>query len=130
MQNNQTMTLWAGLFASLFMYIGIAFFASPEGSMKPEEIEGYLPIVMVVALVITGMVVMASSLFKNLNFQTYIIIRAALSESIAVFGLVLCFLSGNFIYLGAFMAWSIGLFLFIFPSERARAAYEEKVGTT
>ena len=130
MQQNPTLIIWGGLFVSLFMYLGVGLVAAPETAGEPEQVDTLAVALSVASIGITGVVVMASALFKNLNFHTFTIIRAALSESIAIFGLVLCFLSGEQVYLGAFLAWSMGLFLFIFPSEKAKSAHQAGLSVT
>ena len=128
MQPNQTVIIWGALFVSLFMYLGVALIAAPEPASEPELTDTLAIALSAIAIGITGVVVMASGVFKNINFHSYTIIRAALSESIAVFGVVLFFLSGEVVYLGAFLAWSMGLFLFIFPSEKAKLAHQGDQG--
>ncbi|MBM76463.1 MAG: hypothetical protein CMK59_13740 [Proteobacteria bacterium] len=128
MENKTTVIVWFALILSIFAYGGVAWFISPKGGSDPELIEMLSIAFTILGLVTTVVVVMGANLFKSVDFDTFTIIRAALSESIAIYGLVLCFLSGNFTYIGAFIAWSVGLFLFCFPSESARAAFEENKG--
>ena len=52
------------------------------------------------------------------NYFVTCILKWALSESVAVYGLVLCILTGNQIYLGGFILWSLTLMVVHAPSKK------------
>ena len=80
-----------------------------------------------VGLSVTGVILMAPRLFAaTLPFMTFNILRCALAESVAIFGLVLAMLGENPSVFSLFFVWSVGLFLLLAPTNSARLRFESR----
>ena len=119
--------IWFALFSSIIIYTVVGFVVAPEPPQNAEDL-AMLPMVFgAVSLGITGIVFMARVIFASItDFIVFSILRWALSESIAVFGLVLTFLTGNTLFVLVFALWSAHLFLLTFPTRGRLEAFENR----
>ena len=112
-------TLWiiyAALCMSQLIYgvVGVVVVEPPE---EPNT-DMVLPIALsLIALSTSGFSLFVGKIIKG-NYQTSCIIKWALTESVAIYGFVLFFLTGNTTYLGAFILFSLALMAVHAPKKR------------
>lgn len=111
-------TLWivyGALCLSQLVYgvVGTVIKASGEPTTSLE-----MPIALVFAGITSSVLSFVMGNLIQGNYFTKCIIKWALSESVAVYGLVLCILTGNKLYLGAFIVWSLALMAVHAPSQK------------
>ena len=119
--------IWFALFSSVIIYAVVGFVIAPEPPENAEDL-AMLPMVFgAVSLGITAMVFMARVIFASVkDFVAFSILRWALAESIAVFGLVLTFLTGKTLFVLVFAIWAAHLFLLTFPTRGRLEAFENR----
>jgi hypothetical protein len=66
-----------------------------------------IPVFGGLAAIQTALIFVWGRLFASADYQTYSVIRWALAEAVAVYGLVLCFLGAPETTSGAFFGWAL-----------------------
>lgn len=132
--------VWGSLLASVFIYgiVGYVVTAEPSEALNSEIVPTLFPIlallsVMILPLILFFRKMMLYGPLENGAIETIEQLRTraftpymvswALSESVAIYGFLLTFLSYNMDYYFGFTAWSIVLFAIFRPN---MAALEEK----
>jgi len=112
-------TIWGALLFSVFLYGGVGFFAAGVGTAEPDP--NFLN-VLFIALCFVSVFTSTAVLFllgrfmsNTCDFITYCIVRWAMSESIAIFGLVLALMGAQARPL-IFYVWSAMLMILTAPS--------------
>ena len=120
--------LWIALFASVLIYAALGVY----GPLKrepgdPELLRTMTQVIGVIALANVGAVFgLRGVLAKTLPYQAYCLVRWALCESVAVFGLVLFFMGATIEVLGAFCAVAMFAMVLARPSAGDKEAYDEE----
>ena len=108
--------VFGGLILFQFMYgvVGVVVFSSPE---EPYT-DLMFPIALgVLALAISILTFLMGNFFKG-DYFTRCILCWTLCESIALFGLILVYLTGNNTYLFGFILWGLALMAVHAPSKK------------
>ncbi len=139
MTRQQLQTLWIlflALLSSVVIYVVVAVLIAAQGGPPPAQTEafdtellqylflGLGAAVTVASLVVPGLVI-RSEPGEALPFErlfTKKILQWAMAESIAIFGLLLYFLTGDLGYTYIFAAWAAIMMLFHGPFGLAPAA--------
>lgn len=132
--------VWASLLASVFIYgvVGYIVTSDPSEALNSEVVPTLFPIFVMLSVMILPLALflrkmmlygpLENGAIENLEqlraraFTPYMI-SWALSESVAIYGFLLTFLSFNMDYYFGFTAWSIVLFAIFRPN---MGALEEK----
>lgn len=118
--------IWGALTFSVVIYAVVGTIVAGNPNPAPE-LQLMLPIFTVLSLSITGMVLFGSRLIANATkvYFTYAILRWALSESVAIFGLVMKFLGADALVLYVFVGWSLLLYLVLAPRQSEIERFEQ-----
>jgi hypothetical protein len=124
---NTAFIIWGALVVSVLVYFGVGFFLHQSGEVGQAN-ETLPTLRLVLALVACGETVIVVLFPKIMagkipTFFTMSIIRWALSESIAIFGLVLVLMGDQVAVSAGFVVWSLVLILATAPTDRARARW-------
>ena len=84
---------------------------------------------LIAALIVTGVVLGSGRIFGKLRYIAFCIIRWALSEAIALFGLVLAIMIGDTDPLIAGIVWSLLLNVWSAPTRRDHDRFVQRGGT-
>lgn len=128
----QPLILWVVLFASLAMYGIIGSVIDIKASMPADTLQFMLIAFGVVALsnsMLIFTVVPKMMTSRPKTAQTYLvfgILRWAMSEVVAILGLVYKFMGGQATFFYAFLGWAVLLMLFTMPSKRDQEAFGVK----
>ncbi len=115
--------IWGAIFASIFVYAGIAMALRMSGFAEGQgaPVEMLMAVLGAMALSIGAFaVVFVPRALGHLPLITYSILRAALAESVAVFGLVLMILGAPIPVGIVFFAASAILLVIVRPRVRTR----------
>lgn len=112
-----TWIIYGALCMSMIIYGAVGF-----AVVEPPE-EANTDMVMPLALGMVSLTTSAGTFFVDKfiqgNYQTRNIIKWALTESIAIYGFVLYFLTANTVYLLAFIGFALALMAVHAPNQRA-----------
>jgi len=114
--------LWLALINSLFIYLVVGYFTRQNNPpAEPAEVLPTLTAVLGFVSIAISVVIFAIGprIAKNNNFFTYSIIRWAMSESIAIYGLVLFILGASWYVFGGFFIWSLFMLIIFMPNQGA-----------
>ncbi|MDP8222529.1 MAG: hypothetical protein P9L99_04150 [Candidatus Lernaella stagnicola] len=121
--------LWFALLSSVAAYAVIGVFLrqmNGADAAAPDGIAVMRYALLGVAFAVTCINFLAPRLFgPKFNFMQFCIIRWALAEAVAIFGLVLIILGEELPVLLIFVAWSIALFMILAPTEGAKRRHDE-----
>lgn len=114
--------IWFALLASVGIYAVVGLVVAPLAApaLAPEQLNLFLMVFALLAMTQSGVAMMVPRILPRLPFFTQHILRWALAESIAVFGLVLRFLGGSTLYFLSFLGWSALLLLTLRPGQEKR----------
>ena len=116
--NMQTIwIIYGALCMSMIVYgvVGYVIVAPPE---DPNS-DLVMPLALAMISLTTGVGSFFVDKFVQGNYQTRSIIKWALTESIAIYGFVLYFLTANNVYLLAFIAFALALMAVHAPNQKA-----------
>ncbi len=122
--------IWAAITFSTFIYGGIAYF--PQiGIVKTDPDPDFIQTLTLAfgaisTAAIVGQSLLSTLLARALPFEVFCIMRWALSESVAIYGLVLFILSGSWPLFLAFLFPSLVMLLLLFPGETLYMNYMGK----
>ena len=116
--------LWSALLTGVVIY-GVIATILPATTPVPE-LQTLMLAITVIGLVVTGVVLLGARMIARGTKQYFIfsILRWALSESVAIGGLILHFIGASANVTYAFVGWSIVLFLVLAPRDSDRARFE------
>ncbi len=122
--------IWAALAMSVLIYGTVGVVLKMNGSpqaVDPKLIQTLSLAFGAVVLMETvlAVIVLGRVLARSGNFFTYCIIRWALMETSAIFGLVLLLLGAGLEIAAGFMAWSLLWILLLAPTASAKEKFEE-----
>lgn len=119
--------IWIALFSSVILYAAIGLYLPINGDAPANDVAKLLTQVCgFVSLTNLGVVFgLQRVLAARLPYVVYSIVRWALCESVAVFGLVLHFLGAQDAVLLAFVAASAFAMVLVRPSDGAKESFEE-----
>lgn len=130
-KNPITWILWGALFFSIAVYAGVGTFISTQDGIAPADPEItslLIPIFAMISLMETVLVLFfVGKLFRIKDYQTYCILRWALSESIAIYGLVLMFLGAMYMAALAFMIWAAVLYILTMPTRASKEKFNAEL---
>jgi hypothetical protein len=121
-------TLWGAITASAFIYLAVGFITS-RTSAPPTGIDLKLMrwVLLGVAFADTAMIlVLSRALASKIPFFNYCIIRWAMAEAIAVFGLVLMVMGDTLAAGALFVGWAVAVLAALAPTEGARRRFQEQ----
>jgi hypothetical protein len=130
--------LWGALIFSMVLYGALGTFLHSQNALPQDESQYstlLIPII-ILALLETAFIttfwdkILTPPHGEVLAFFTPFLLRMALSESIGLFGLMLCFIGAPLWVLFAFLAWGILLQVSLAPSETAIQSFRQKYGPT
>ena len=122
--------IWAALAMSVLVYAGVGVVLRMTGNMPPMDPETAKLLTLVFAGValmetVLAVAVLGKILARSGNFLTYCIVRWALMESTAIFGLVLMIMGVDLEIAGAFIVWGLLWILILAPTSRSKEKFEE-----
>lgn len=129
-ERQTTWILWIAFVTAVALYGGVGAWLVHSGSVggSAEGLPRTEILVLglaVVALGATGFVAMGGGLFaRTSDFRTWSIVRWAVSETIALFGLVLAVLGAGLLPLAVGMLWAWGLLLLTLPTQREQQRFQ------
>ena len=111
-----TWIIYGALCMSMIVYgvVGFLIVVPPE---EPNT-DMIIPLALAVVSLVTGTGTLFVDKFSQGDYQTRNIIKWALSESIAIYGLVLYFLTTNLVYLLSFIAFALALMAVHAPNKK------------
>lgn len=115
--------IWLAIFGSIFLYLLIGIVARQQGmaAQMEENIALIRWVLTAVAIGETGLVIFLPVFSKSVTaFGTLCIIRWALTEAIAIYGMVLYFLGDDVWVLLFFCAWAAIQMGLLAPTKSAR----------
>lgn len=115
----QAIILWGALLMSIGIYAGVATFIRQSGGAPEPPAPILLPVLAFVALgnSMFALVGVRRITAASGNYTTYAILRWALAESVAIFGLVLALVGFPLAAGYAFIGWAAFLMVLMFPSD-------------
>ena len=121
-------TLWivfGGLCASHFLYwqVGVVAVKPVENASTAMNTP-----LLIAALIVTGVVLGSGRIFGKVPYLPFCIIRWALAEAIAIFGLVIAITTGDSDPLLAGILWSLLLNLWSAPTRRDHERFVQRGG--
>ncbi|MCL4233023.1 MAG: hypothetical protein KJ042_00730 [Deltaproteobacteria bacterium] len=122
--------IWGAIFASIFMYAGIAMALRMSGFAEAQgaPVEMLTGVLGAMALSIGAFATVAvPRMLGHLPLMTYSILRAALAESVAVFGLVLMILGAPIPVGIVFFVASAILLVIVRPRPRAADSHSSAI---
>jgi hypothetical protein len=123
-------TIWGALFATIPIYAVVGIIQrNAAGAAPPQEtVKIMIPALGALAVFQTILVLfVARKIFASLPFLTFCILRWALSESVAVFGLVLMILGAVPAFAFAFFVWSMMLMILTAPTSSLEESFRPRV---
>lgn len=136
--------VYIAMIQSLFIYVVVVYVQDRNQDLTPVDISLFFPVLMVVAVsLFLGALLVRYVLFKKMVFKplktseekvvehainryiTLCIVCFALMEAIAIFGLVLFFLSGERLHFFIFLGLSLFGFILVRPSTKEYVGYAE-----
>ncbi|MCZ7586833.1 MAG: hypothetical protein M5R36_27765 [Deltaproteobacteria bacterium] len=118
--NAKLRLIWLAIFASVVIYavVGLVVPGMNGAEAGDGTLRVLMPVFAVMAAGVTVLVmfVMPNILARSGNYRTLCLVRWAMAESIAVFGLVLLFLGAPAAVGLGFCAWAMALLLLIRPT--------------
>ncbi len=120
--------VWGTLTLSVFLYLAAGFVLRTFGDFPAGDenfVQTLLMALTAISMGMTGVILLAGRLFGRLPYTSYLIIRWALSESIAIYGLVLYIMGADLAYLLGFGVWSVVLMLLTMPTRSNEDKYLE-----
>jgi hypothetical protein len=119
--------IWIALFASVVMYVAIGLYVPLSTEALPDETVKLLTQVLgFVSLANLGLVFgMKGVLAKRMPYPAFCIVRWALCESVALFGLVLHFIGASLETMGAFALAAAFAMVIVRPSDGDRDSYTQ-----
>ena len=120
--------VWGTLTLSVFLYLaaGCALRTFGDFPAGNEDFVQTLSMALTaISMGMTGVVLLAGRIFGRLPYTSYLIIRWALSESIAIYGLVLYIMGADLPYMLGFGGWSIVLMILTMPTRSNEDKYFE-----
>jgi len=113
--------LWAAIFVSIFIYafVGAMLKQTLEKPPSADILPLIIPVLIAISAGETAMVlfVLGKLLAKKSNYLSYCVVRWALAESIAIFGLVILILGAEMKTSLLFFAWSAVLLFLTMPGQ-------------
>ncbi|MDP8257685.1 MAG: hypothetical protein P9M14_18210 [Candidatus Alcyoniella australis] len=125
--------IWLSLIGSILIYglVGIMV-RSSSGPLDPDaNLNMILGIFAMVGLA-TSVVTLLSGRFlaRSGQYFTYCIVRWAMAESIAIFGLALYMIGADAPFFFIFLVWSLALMLLLMPNHASRDRFAEHARRT
>jgi len=137
MLNQQTKKMmwmiWFALLSSVFIYLAVGVILRQKQGDPPNLDAAemlYYPMVGISLALTIGLFTVFPKLFRGLPYQIHCILRWALSESIAVFGLILSILGGPADVFITMIIWSAVLYLLQRPTDADYQRYLTQRQTT
>jgi len=121
--------LWLSMVGSIFIYAIVGFMVR-ENTPAPEDTSMVGVLTLAFSLVSIGTSALAL-LFGRLtggkmDYQPFCIIRWALAESIAIYGLVLFILGASWAVFIPFLVWAIIMQLLLAPTHNSQQRYMDR----
>lgn len=116
--------VWIGFMSVLGSYLVVALQQGQQDAAPELDLASITLALSVAAL--GGSVVslfFMKKLFASLPFFTYSIVRWAIADAVATFGLVLFFLGATLPTFLMFLSWAAGLFVMAMPTAAAQEAW-------
>ena len=121
--------IWGTFVAATFVYLVLGFFVLRGANSAPALAQTMAPIFMGLSVVLTAIIFMIKRLRLIKTYQGYVIIRCALAEAIAIYGLAGRFLGMPPTFFLLLWAWGLVLLLFVVrPSEADQDDYKNITG--
>ena len=120
--------IWGSMLSGVVIYAVAGGFLAKQGgidTMNAETLDMLLLVLSMISVSMTGAVLLAGGLLAKLPYTSYQIVRWALAESIAVYGLVLHIMGSGIATLIGFVAWSVVLMILLAPTRSAEDKYLE-----
>ena len=116
--NMQTIWIIYGALCMSMIVYGVVGFVVVTPPENPNT-DMVMPLALAMISLTTGVGSFFVDKFVQGNYQTRSIIKWALTESIAIYGFVLYFLTANNVYLLAFIAFALALMAVHAPNQKA-----------
>jgi len=127
-KNPMVFIVWLSLLGSIFIYVLVGFMARSQGAppASPDAPLGLMAgMFAIIALGTTGFIVLSSRLLIRAEYFSFCIVRWALAESIAIYGLALFLMGLDWPFFLGFIVWALALMVVLMPSASARQRYED-----